>query len=1746
MSDSNSITSAEDVELLAYDILSSSDDYNTSANKLAELYANTPDTLKPQAKEIISTYGQDIRHKTKEAAYDYVDLVSAAPVKADEVLGETEVDKINAWEKANIEAIQASDDPDYVVDQKNLLNSIKAFASEARRENLSDRGEGVWAWTVDKGLRATRGAIGPLANLVGLDEVDSALYERTQKSRDEGIAGRIATNVGNIIPAAVAGVVAGPIGLGVVGGAQIAGEATSLYKESIAKTGNQEQAIQAAVLSAAGEAITNIPLLRVTDKLASGILGKFGTKVLQQSEDKTLAAQMIKSLEDQKTTFKNVTIDALEAGTAGAVGEIIGNVAQNIGLDENREITIGAIDAFAANLITGGFISGGTALVKNSVIKQTQNAFKDAEKKLATPDPVESAQETTGANIPKFVKDADGHYVQDFNADDKSTRARAADKAREDSIVADYVEQPVSYNDDIVTNEAGDTVSLPVMDDYETDSRPVKTVLIPEEELASTVAADNVAARGDGTLANDIPRKTPPANRFVTFLANKLAGNLGLSKNILDGALGVYSTGSKKIKILRSLGSDPKKFSETIAHEIGHFIDGYLNKAFSSSNELQGMAEKLTGLKANLINELAKAGVQDLASNLSAEWRPGWDPTQKGDAKSPDAAERFNAYRADSVEIYADTFSALVNAPDWVKERYGPIYSLFEKGLSRDPILNQFWSEFSRAMNDPNAVSQYNIAAAGESRKKGIKINAAYTADEIKYKGFKSTLARIANTAYQTLFNRFDPVRKIINTLPTEARKTLQDIVNNVTRKDMVYHFLNRVIDQPLNALTQKFMQTDIGVNTWAHYEWANKLINETTPTIKRIEDNPDLYRKVALGVKDILSKDKTIKQQILNTYFSDTQLATPEGIINAFANLGLIGDAAQVLSVNDFLNKYAPDDPQRTKKAMTDYNLAVGRLNQARESLPIAKLRKSWADANLGEAADAAFNDVLRRGAFSVRRFLVNAGGSNIYDAKRDLAYIEQSLGAEKYKTLQGISRKFHDILSSGLATIEAAEILSPEMLERFKLNQGSYVTNLVLKYYEGDGNINGSIRQAIGSLNETGDELSASSIKTKAIIERAYVQRAINGAVRVAETSGQAEKLGTNSPGFDVFEQKDRLSRKDKRNSYLIQYTAGVPSLYKLEGKGWERMFDSYQGGAFFGPVMQLADRINNSLLTRALKTVYNPVFIFNQKFMDRKMEAIWARTIAPTIGPWHTNKKLSDFYKKARKEYEHFAKTGELIGELKEVVDLDGVTLGMSVLADKNIDPSFTFEQSIAELYGVPIPNEASFLEKIGINSEKIIDKFGGSYLKDIAERDEVLTKVIGYQIGKHIRGMSKPEAAQFARQRFGVPDPVSGGTASPFLNRLFLFGRAHLNGLRNLAAVTQDSIPNMATQLALRIALPKVVLMPAVMAAAIKAVSGEEAAEKYQIWLDMVPEFEKISKFIVPVGFQDGQGNFRGFLETPIGDIQGDWKAIYGRLPQSRELTAISRVMWPMISNAFNLEPGKAIGQSLKAAGTTSMASLNPLVQYATNLWQLTVGDNPTDFYRMKGILDKDVANSGSYGEKFFDYGKYWAASQAPSLAPYNAFKTEAPVGGAEKVIASVPVIGPGLRGYLGITNYGTMEKDISATKERELLSSKIVLSTSDTTRDVLNQYRKAAGIISKKGKGWEAEVGPDSVRKMRMLTAWNARIWTPYKQELLLALSAQDIERYDYLLEQLDSSSEQIFAQIQGVGDQLEESDKPKK
>ena len=218
----------------------------------------------------------------------------------------------------------------------------------------------------------------------------------------------------------------------------------------------------------------------------------------------------------------------------------------------------------------------------------------------------------------------------------------------------------------------------------------------PQGELAALTEKDRQRIRreaaqlikkeyADKWVDEEIRKELPITPEEVMGIWNWIDAAQRINKNLIDYVKGLNTPEKKSIikeALKGQVSAQLKQFAKVIIEKTGKKI-----KLEPTPEELKALRR---GKYEQLINQEIKkrkafqvTEVMDELKALSREWKP-FDPV---------ADPTFTKYRYSSKELYADTFSALFNAPGLVKAKAPLFYEGFFNYLEKKPEVKKLYYE---------------------------------------------------------------------------------------------------------------------------------------------------------------------------------------------------------------------------------------------------------------------------------------------------------------------------------------------------------------------------------------------------------------------------------------------------------------------------------------------------------------------------------------------------------------------------------------------------------------------------------------------------------------------------------------------------------------------------------------------------------------------------------------------------------------------------------------------------------------------------------------------------------------------------------------------------------------------------------------------------------------------------------------------------------------------------------------------
>jgi polyhydroxyalkanoate synthesis regulator phasin len=1220
----------------------------------------------------------------------------------------------------------------------------------------------------------------------------------------------------------------------------------------------------------------------------------------------------------------------------------------------------------------------------------------------------------------------------------------------------------------------------------------------------------------------------------MTFGA-EIANEMGVqmtARVLSKGTLGEHSRAAvdapSKLSFIRELFRNPKAFLQTFWHELFHAID--MDAAITDGIFTDPITEQMVETHRKnpayvkvkrIYDDFVRLGLEQEKDAFNAAVKDinlSWSPYDA------EATTKHAKYRARGTEQYANAMAAIMTNPERVRDNYPTVWRVFRESVSTHPKLQRLVNLIDAGKEDPSVLSGSYSKLAAEGRKKEAKIagKAAEERAAQRKKNFFDIPKKVSKSLYRSIFTTFATIDSAVNNMVKEGRMTREEATKayqEVIRPQNLRDDIDRLFNAPMEKTIRSFLNKvsdapDVALGKLADFMNLRHILEDTNETLDDIKVHPEEYKE---GLE----------------YIAD-QAELPEWKDKI---AGLEGEELIV----------------QLSKLLVELD--------AKTRFKLQKLARKEEQ----EYADRLLED----DTFRVRRLMANYG-VDYYGAKALYATKKQEAGFDpltgnkgEYEHYETALKEMHSLGNLVIKEMDAAGLLTPKMKDKLVRNVEHYATQNVLKYFEQDPRINASVRKAIGALDMTGNPLTSFISKMEALYARAVYQQSQNTVVNIARDSGETvteikpkrtfgKKQGVPKVYYEnIFDKRIALEKKNPEKSYFISTEQGIAKLFEIDNPDYKKVFSkSYLLESTVGnSLVQFSDAANKMLLAHWTKTLGNLGFVWMSKRYDVTREATRANSkelnLTHLFG-WfrHMDKNLNRIKQEATARAEKIVDTGEIDPRTQYFMKHGFRPSGISREYGGRTEID-TVQHLIYELSGDYIKGSEDLWLPDKINKKAINFLHKLPLMKRIQRRgeiDELATKLAGLEIETTIRDKGPWEAARMANELYGTPDPGIGGSEMPALNHLFMFSRAGANGARALVTMAKDDPKGFAFQMTYRKLLPWMYTSSAIMGPIIGAIAGDEMEEVYRKYLDKIASYHRDGKNIIPMGFIDHKGNFRFFNNVRASEILPSWKSAAIAIPHERGMVTVGQAMSPMLNLVEDLlNTGTISGKRIAEDAATAFkqvagGGMSPGLQFGVHM--ATTGGlmygNPKDYFRKRGILDKDVAEAGALYEKFVDYAMWTLFQSYPGMLrgfQNEKARTTEPTSFFD-TITKVPQLGPALKRFALVTNYGDIEKSIDGAKIIDELDSSLRLIMGDYTKDAMREASSYAGMIrgySRNQLDWRDEVKDRSqIRKIETFQKWYYGDRVQAFREMRDAQLAGNIKKRNKIRDNLERTAKRLI------------------
>lgn len=485
-------------------VLETAEDPESGRSLLVDLYKENKWKDEKAALAKLEEYGNAVKQKFKDPSrYGEEDLLMYGPIPITDIpLKEDDSadDIYDRWTKANLDFLQTTTEPEYIVAKKQLEHDIPALASDMKRKAYTeDLGTGVGAKAYDLMANVGVGIASSFSGLA-LGSYDDRLTESTSTNYEGDFSTGLAQGLGSTL-GFIAGSAVNPLlGMGAIitqGGKEVVKRA----QETERVTGDTGDVVKATALEAGSQALQIVGERLVFGKAAPLVKGEVDA-----------------SKNIGKTVLKDI---AAESGTEGT-GQIISNAAENVqqGDEVGKDVTRGAGKA----ALIGGIVAGGvnTTVEVNAARKSRIIAQQNSGERL-------KEAEVYGAPFTPQVKQTIGP-INPLESIDSSEKDSFDISGYSDLTEEQKLEIPEADNSYYTEDEIEFIPGLQRIDDI----NPTVAPYTPKEVDFTTEDGSIYHTTEEGLIVKENPDGTveKPFD-FVSYLTPETANKIGQA--IIEG-----------------------------------------------------------------------------------------------------------------------------------------------------------------------------------------------------------------------------------------------------------------------------------------------------------------------------------------------------------------------------------------------------------------------------------------------------------------------------------------------------------------------------------------------------------------------------------------------------------------------------------------------------------------------------------------------------------------------------------------------------------------------------------------------------------------------------------------------------------------------------------------------------------------------------------------------------------------------------------------------------------------------------------------------------------------------------------------------------------------------------------------------------------------------------------------------------------------------------------------------------------
>lgn len=648
----------------------------------------------------------------------------------------------------------------------------------------------------------------------------------------------------------------------------------------------------------------------------------------------------------------------------------------------------------------------------------------------------------------------------------------------------------------------------------------------------------------------------------------------------------------------------------------------------------------------------------------------------------------------------------------------------------------------------------------------------------------------------------------------------------------------------------------------------------------------------------------------------------------------------------------------------------------------------------------------------FADRQDLANPLGYSPATAERQLAYMREQLGPDKWAAIEDAANKFHEIVFKIVEeAVRVGSYNQQTFFNKILPLKDIYVSFGVLNYLQ--DYVPAAVKLQKGTIKEIESPMVTTILKMISLNRLNARQRAAN-ALR--------DWLKTDFPG-----EIEKAKRKANLEFIEPSPGSGLALIHMLEdGKRVAYVVDQYIAKSMENSkngdvllVTHLINKVFKNQLFKNLYITYNPGFAFAfNPIRDFKRTYVNLNALGLKISVFNLLKGYIEALPSAIRRQRGIEDT--IVKEMMEIKAID------TPFIDFNFDIQGDTYHGILRKMKLLQGKEHQYVTLMKPLLRPLLAVMEG--IRFVGSTLESLSKIAGYNELVKTGRFSRKEIAYNTRTYIGTPNWRRGGSVTSITNSIAVFSNIWKEGLKSdLQLATHPT-----TRSGFWWAHFKVnIFWKLMMIMGATGLLGKELKDHY----DKQSEYDKTN-----------------YITVPLGETE-DGKAVYLRLPHDESGRLMAGMFWKTAMAAYKGKPEEL--QQVLAFGAGQLPNLAPGISIANNWWTYLNGKNPYDPFRGQYLISDTAWKAG--GWPALKKMVQWTVNQSGQVS-FSTYDDK-----NKSTFEATVQVTPIFNRLIKISDYGETEHLKDIREDIEQKNAQKIIKKSELIDKAIKQVKEGASI-----------------------------------------------------------------------------------